>query len=48
MGNKKTTLEEYCRIEVDIECVFLFLLNFKTKIHIPINHNYYKTHIHNV
>ena len=25
-----TTLEEYFRIKVDIECVFLFLLNFKT------------------
>ena len=31
MNNKNTTLEEYCRIKVDIECVFLFLLNFKTK-----------------
>ena len=32
MRNKKinkTTLEEYCRIKVDIECVFLFFLNSK-------------------
>ena len=34
MRNKKTTLEEYYRIKVDIECVFLYLLNFKIKIHI--------------
>ena len=27
--NKKTTLEEYYRIKVDIECVILFHLNSK-------------------
>jgi len=31
MNSKKTTLEKYCRIKVDIECVFIFLLNSKTK-----------------
>ena len=40
-------LEEYCRIKVDIECVFLFLFNSKTtctsQISI-INHMLYKTH----
>ena len=29
MNNKNTTLEEYCEIKVDIECVFLLLLNSK-------------------
>ena len=28
---KKTILDEYCRIKINIECVFLFLLNSKTK-----------------
>ena len=44
---KKPTLKEYYRIKVDIECVFLFLLNFKTKYtsQTPtINHIIYKTH----
>ena len=36
---KKKTLEEYYRIKVDIECVFLTLLNSKTKIHIPNTHS---------
>ena len=42
-----TTLEEYCRIKVDIKCVFLFLLNSKTKDTFQtstINHILYKTH----
>ena len=29
MRNKKTTLEEYCRIKFDIKCVFLFPLILK-------------------
>ena len=44
---KSTTLEKYYRIRVNIECVFLFLLNFKTKYisRTPIiNHIIYKTH----
>ena len=28
---KKTILEEYYRIKIDIECAFFFLLNSKTK-----------------
>ena len=28
--NKKKTLEEYCKIKVDIKCVFFFPLNSKT------------------
>ena len=28
---KKKTLEEYYRIKLNIECVFLFFLNSKTK-----------------
>ena len=44
---KKKTLEEYYRIKVDIECIFLFLLNSK-KINISqtltVNHIIYKTH----
>ena len=42
-----TTLEKYCRIKVDIECVYLFLLNFKTKYTsqtLIVNHITYKTH----
>ena len=39
MRNKKTTLEEYYKIKVDIECVVLFLLNSKIKIHIPDTHS---------
>ena len=39
MRNKKTTLGEYYRIKVDIECVFLYLFNFKIKIHIPDTHS---------
>ena len=45
MRNKKTTLEEYCRIKVNIKCVSLFLLNSKTKYtsQTPtINHILYK------
>ena len=30
-NKNKTTLEEYYRIKVDVECVFLYLLNSKTK-----------------
>ena len=48
---KKKTLEKNYRIKVDIECVFLFLLNTKTKyktkytFQTPIvNHITYKTH----
>jgi len=44
---KKKTLEEYYKIKVDIECVFLFLFNSKTKYtsQTPtINHIIYKTH----
>ena len=40
-------MEEYYRIKVDIESVFLFLLNFKTKYisQTPtVNHIIYKTH----
>ena len=48
-GEKKNTLEEYYKTKVDIECVFLFLLNSKTKytFQTPIvNHIYiiYKAH----
>ena len=47
MRRKKKTLEEYYRIKVDIECIFLFLLNSK-KIYISqtltVNHIIYKTH----
>ena len=31
MRNKKITLKEYCKIKVNIKCIFLFLLNSKTK-----------------
>ena len=31
LKKKKTTFKEHCRIKVDIKCVFLFLLNYKTK-----------------
>ena len=44
---KKTTLEEYYRIKVDIKCVCLFLLNSKKKYisQTPIvNNTIYKTH----
>ena len=44
---KKKTLEKNYRIKVDIECVFLFLLNTKTKyiFQTPtVNHITYKTH----
>ena len=44
---KKKTLEEYYRIKVDYKCVFLFLLNYKTKYisQTPtVNHIIYKTH----
>ena len=44
---KKKTLEEYYRIKVDSKCVFLFLLNYKTKYasQTPtVNHIIYKTH----
>ena len=44
---KKKTLHEYCKIKVDIEYVFLFLLNSKTKYTFQtstINHVLYKTH----
>ena len=47
MRKKKKTLEEYYRIKVDIECVFLFLLNSKTKYTSQkpmVNHIIYKTH----
>ena len=43
----KTTLKEYYRIKVYIECVFLFILNYKTKYtsHTPtVNNIIYKTH----
>ena len=30
-NNKKTTLEEYYKIKIYLECVFLFLHNSKTK-----------------
>ena len=49
---KKKTLEENYKIKVDIECVFLFLLNTKIEytFQTPIvNHIIYKTpQIHNV
>ena len=32
MSNKKTTLEEYCRIKLNITCAFLFLLSSKTNM----------------
>ena len=51
MRNKKTTLEEYYRIKVDIELSFPFFLILKQKYisQIPtINHNLYKTHVQNV
>ena len=44
---KKKTLEKYYRIKVYIECVFLFLLNYKTKYtsQTPtVNNEIYKTH----
>ena len=54
MRNKKAILEEYCRIKVDIKCVFLFIFNSKTKYtycfptstsQIPtVNHRLYKIH----
>ena len=45
--NKKKTLEEYCKIKVDIKCVFFFPLNSKTTYTsqtLTINHGLYKTH----
>ena len=42
-----TTLEEHYKIKIDIECVFLFPLNFKTKYTSgtpTINHIIYKTY----
>ena len=45
--NKKKTLEKYYRIKVYIECVFLFLLNYKTKYTYQtptVNNEIYKTH----
>ena len=33
MRNKKITLEEYCKIKVDIEYVFFFFLNPKQNTH---------------
>ena len=39
MRNKKITLEEYCKIKVDIEYVFFFFLNSKKKIHISNTQN---------
>ena len=47
MREKKKILDEYCRIKINIECVFLFLLNSKTKyiLQTPIvNHIIYETH----
>ena len=47
MEKKKKTLEIYYRIKVDIECVFLFLLNTKTKYTFQtsiVNYIIYKTH----
>ena len=47
MRNKKITLEEYCKIKVDIEYVFFFFLNPKKKYTFQtpkINYNLYKTH----
>ena len=44
-NKKKTTLEEYCKIKVNIKCVFLFLLNSKTKhtsLTLTVNHIIYK------
>ena len=44
---KKKTLEKYYRIKVDIECVYLFLLNSKTKYTcqtLIVNHIICKTH----
>ena len=43
----KKTLEKYYRIKVYIECVFLFLLNYKTKYTYQtstVNNEIYKTH----
>ena len=43
---KKKTLEEYYKIKIDIKCVFLFLLNSKTKYTsqtFTVNHIIYKT-----
>ena len=39
MKKKKPTLEEYYRKKVDIKCVFLFLLNSKTKNTYPKRHS---------
>ena len=42
-----TTLEKYCKIKVDIECVYLSLLNSKTKYTFQtliVNHIIYRTH----
>ena len=47
MRGKKKTFEEYCRIKVEIEFFFLFLLNSKTKYTfqtLTINHIIYKNH----
>ena len=46
-NKKKKTLGEYCRIKVDTEYVFLFLLDSKTKYTSQtstINYILYKTH----
>ena len=47
MRNKKITLEEYCKIKVDIEYVFFLFPKSKTKYTFQtpkINYNLYKTH----
>ena len=47
MRGKKKTLKKNDRIRVDIECVFLFLLNTKIKFTfqtLTVNHITYKTH----
>ena len=47
MRNIKKNLEKYYRIKVDIKCVFLFVLNSKTKYtsQAPtISHIFYETH----
>ena len=42
MNNKNTNLEEYCKINVNIECVFLFLLNLKQNTLIDFPNQYPK------
>ena len=47
MKKKIQLLEEYCKIEIDIECIFLFLLTSKTKYifqTLTVNYIIYKTH----